>query len=337
MKADVSQLEQGQIISHPETLPGCVRLARIRNTRNNTSAGNKKLVVIKKYFISDITESEDDDDIDVTSHIQHEVASMRQFDHPNIVKCLTSLVYSGQIWVVTPLAMFGSVRHLLEHESFRQGLPELVICLILRDVCHGLEYLHSQGVVHRSVRSSHILVNDNAAVLSGLRYSTGLQATGEGKPNLYSYPLHGVAHNLSWLAPEILQQNLLGYNEASDLYSLAVTMCEMANGVVPFSDMQPTLMMVEKLHGASATVLAQDNFSSHFHQLVAACCSIEQQQRPTARDLLGHPCIKQLKKTNTTIGTLLSSHMEIQFTPADEDSLKEDTKQETLSVSAWKF
>ena len=57
MKADVSQLEQGQIISQPETLPGCVQLARIRNTRNNTSAGNKKLVVIKKYFISDITES----------------------------------------------------------------------------------------------------------------------------------------------------------------------------------------------------------------------------------------------------------------------------------------
>ena len=335
MKADVSQLEQGQIISSPETLAGCVQVARVRNMRNNNS-GSKKLVVIKKYYLSDISGDEEDDDIDVTSHIQHEVASMRQFDHPNIVKCMTSLVYSGQIWVVTPLAQFGSVRHLLKHESFSQGLPELVICLILRDICHGLEYLHSQGVVHRSVRASHILVTDNTAILSGLRYSTGLQATGEGKPNLYSYPLHGVTSNLSWLAPEILQQNLLGYNESSDIYSLAVTMCEMANGVVPFSDMQPTLMMVEKLHGASPTVLGH-NFSSHFHQLVAACCSMEQQQRPTARDLLGHPCVKQLKKTNTTLGTLLSSQMEIEFMPADKSSLEEESKQDKLSVSAWKF
>ena len=66
--------------------------------------------------------------------------------------------------------------------------------------------------------------------------SIHFQATGEGKPNLYSYPLHGVTANLAWLAPEILQQNLLGYNESSDIYSLAVTICEMANGVVPFRE-----------------------------------------------------------------------------------------------------
>ena len=76
-------------------------------------------------------------------------------------------------------------------------------------------------MVHRAVRASHVLVTDSGAVLSGLRYSTGLQATGDGKPNLYSYPLHGVNANLAWLAPEILQQNLLGYNESSDIYSLA--------------------------------------------------------------------------------------------------------------------
>ena len=29
---------------------------------------------------------------------------MKQFEHPNLLPCLTSLVVGGQVWVVTPLA-----------------------------------------------------------------------------------------------------------------------------------------------------------------------------------------------------------------------------------------
>ena len=87
------------------------------------------------------------------------------------------------------------------------------------------------------------------------RYCTPLHSTGESRSNLYNFPLHGVAGNLSWLAPEMLQQNLLGYNETSDIYSLAVTLCEMANGIVPFSEMPPTLMLLEKLRGAAPKLM----------------------------------------------------------------------------------
>ena len=101
---------------------------------------------------------------------------MKQFEHPNLLPCLTSLVVGGQVWVVTPLAEWArsvdllcmyylsttdcSVRDLLRHETFRSGLPELAICLVLRDLCHALDYLHHQGVVHRAVRASHILGED---------------------------------------------------------------------------------------------------------------------------------------------------------------------------------
>ena len=328
IQADASQFDLGQLISAPSSLPGCVQLARLRNTRTNT----KRLVVVKRYNLAELTR----EDEEVTGHIQHEVSSMKQFEHPNILPCLTSLVSGQEVWLVSPLAEFGSVRDLLAQEAFSQGLPELMICLVLRDLCHALEYLHHQGVVHRAVRASHILLTESSAILTGLRYSTGLQATGEGKPNLYSYPLHGVTANLAWLAPEILQQNLLGYNESSDIYSLAVTVCEMANGVVPFSEMVPTLMMVEKLQGAAPGIIQAEAVSSHLHQLVAVCCSLEQQLRPTARDLLGHPCIKQLKKTNTTLGTLLSEVSKIQFSPSDKSEIKDKCTSSKQQIS-WIF
>ena len=332
-KPERSHFLLGPVLAEPQSIPGYVHLARQKNSLRN--------VVIKRYSLKQFLHGEVEED--PTIYIQHEVTSMRQFKNPNIQTCITSFVWDTEVWVVTPLMSYGSVKDLMT-THMPEGLPELACCLLVRDLCQALQYLHSQGVVHRAVRASHVLLRDSgAAVLAGLRYCTGLQATGEGRPNLYTYPLHGVAGNLAWLAPEILQQNLLGYNETSDIYSLAVTICEMANGVVPFSEMPATLMLVEKLRGACPTLMDRTTveegmdmgqptdsgvgdsvgsfptvlggggtpaynsrqYSQQFHHLVTQCSQLHSSDRPSAQDLLGHPFIKQLKKTNTTLLTLI--------------------------------
>ena len=53
------------------------------------------------------------------------------------------------------------------------------------------------------------------------------------------------------------------YNEKSDIYSLAVTACEMANGLVPFSEMPGTLMLLEKLRGAAPKLLDKTTFDDN--------------------------------------------------------------------------
>ena len=136
LKADPSLLEVGQMIGGCSSLPGSVHVARLRTSKQQLV---EKLFAVKKYFLSDI-----EDDVSVTNHIHHEVSSLKQFDHPNILSCWTSLVTRDQVWVVTSLAEYSSVRDLLSREVFCDGLPELAICLIIRDLCHGLEYLHSQ-------------------------------------------------------------------------------------------------------------------------------------------------------------------------------------------------
>lgn len=138
--------------------------------------------------------------------------------------------------------------------SSTTGLPEIIVCLILRDVLFGLEYMHRKGYIHRSIRASHILLNQTKAVLCGFRESSALINKGERTDKLYDLPPNSVK-SLNWMAPEVLAQNLNGYNQLSDVYSIGITACELANGLEPFSNMPTTFMLTEKMRGNQPALL----------------------------------------------------------------------------------
>ncbi len=94
----------------------------------------------------------------------------------------------------------------------------------------------------------------------------------------YDYPLHVAETNLNWMSPEFLQQNLLGYNEKTDVYSLGVTACEAANGAAPFAEMPATLMLLEKFRGAAPKLIDASTFAEQQQQQL----HLQQQQQEQA-------------------------------------------------------
>ena len=143
---------------------------------------------------------------------------------------------------------YGSALDLIQ-TNFVYGLPEPVICGILRDVLQAVIYLHAKGYIHRNIRANHILVScKGQAVLTGLDDAYCIVEKGRWQRAVYDYPSQP-ENSLCWLSPELLQQNLRGYNEKSDIYSLGITACEMANGVSPYTDLQSTELLISKLQG----------------------------------------------------------------------------------------
>lgn len=97
------------------------------------------------------------------------------------------------------------------------------------------------------------------ACICGMRYSCEVVKNGKWQRTTFNFPRSNTS-NLKWLSPELLQQDLRGYNEKSDIYSLGITVCELANGVVPFSGCPDTLMLTEKVRGFIPNIIDRSTY-----------------------------------------------------------------------------
>ncbi|XP_007641773.1 STE20-related kinase adapter protein alpha isoform X1 [Cricetulus griseus] len=191
---------------------------------------------------------------EMVTFLQGELHVSKLFSHPNIVPYRATFISDNELWVVTSFMAYGSAKDLIG-THFMDGMNELAIAYILQGVLKALDYIHHMGYVHRSVKASHILISmDGKVYLSGLRSNLSMISHGQRQRAVHDFPKYSVKV-LPWLSPEVLQQNLQGYDAKSDIYSVGITACELANGHVPFKDMPATQMLLEKLNGTVPCLL----------------------------------------------------------------------------------
>lgn len=250
---------------------------------------------------------------------QNEIFIMRQLNHPNILKLESSFVFGYDIFLAHKCCKYGSCKDVMERFLI-VGFPETIVSLIARDILQAIDYLHKKGYIHRSIRASHILLDD-VAVLTGFKEAVNMIQNGKRIKHFFN--LAQSAKELIWAAPEVLEQNLCGYTEKSDIYSFGITLCELGNNITPFQEMSNTLMLTEKLKGfqpslldsstytgdgnsgdantdyfATRKIYATRKLSDPFHNFVEICLHKDANTRPNAEKLLSHPFIKQSRYTN---------------------------------------
>nr|XP_017523720.1 STE20-related kinase adapter protein alpha isoform X1 [Manis javanica]XP_017523796.1 STE20-related kinase adapter protein alpha isoform X1 [Manis javanica] len=191
---------------------------------------------------------------EMVTFLQGELHVSKLFNHPNILPYRATFIADNELWVVTSFMAYGSAKDLIS-THFMDGMNELAIAYILQGVLKALDYIHHMGYVHRSVKASHILISaDGKVYLSGLRSNLSMISHGQRQRVVHDFPKYSIKV-LPWLSPEVLQQNLQGYDAKSDIYSVGITACELANGHVPFKDMPATQMLLEKLNGTVPCLL----------------------------------------------------------------------------------
>jgi serine/threonine-protein kinase OSR1/STK39 len=103
--------------------------------------------------------------------IQAEVRSMKLSHHVNVLDLLCCFVVKSDLWLVMPLMDKGSCHYVMRmlRKSGKllegQGLPEEAVATILREMLHGLEYIHGQHQIHRDIKAGNILLNASGRVV----------------------------------------------------------------------------------------------------------------------------------------------------------------------------
>lgn len=176
------------------------------------------------------------DDPQFIKRFEQEAKLLAKLQHPHILPIHDYGESEGYTYMVMPWVTGGDLTRLFRTRQF--SLAE--IGRIISQVGDALDYAHTQGVIHRDVKPSNILIDVRG---NCLLTDFGIAKLVEGTSNLTG--TGGVIGTPSYMSPEQgLGQTLDG---RSDIYSLGIILYEMVTGQVPFTAETPMAVVIQHI------------------------------------------------------------------------------------------
>ncbi len=166
-------------------------------------------------------------DSNFKTRFEREAEVLRGLEHPNIVPILDYGEEGGLIYIVMPFMEVGTLSDFMEtgYLNLEQSAK------IIDQITSALQYAHDAGVIHRDVKPSNILIDeDGNAWLSDF----GFAYVHDASLSLTGSALIGTP---AYMAPEIVSGKSV--TPASDQYSLAVVLYNLSTGCLPYDAETP--------------------------------------------------------------------------------------------------
>ncbi|KAK9269822.1 hypothetical protein L1049_025395 [Liquidambar formosana] len=165
-----------------------------------------------------------------------EIHILRKLDHPNVMKlqCLVTSRMSCNLYLV-----FEYMEHDLAGLAATPGIKftESQIKCYMQQLLCGLEHCHSRGVLHRDIKGSNLLIDNNGVLKIG---DFGLATFFEPDQK---QPLTSRVVTLWYRAPELLLGST-EYGVAVDLWSTGCVLAQLFSG----KPIMPGRTEVEQMH-----------------------------------------------------------------------------------------
>ena len=170
------------------------------------------------------------------ARFEREIKLLRTLRHPNIVPILSFGEEDGHSYIVMPFYANGTLQDRLGRGTLnpREGGR------LMGQVSAALEYAHRQGIVHRDVKPSNILLDqDENAMLSDF----GFAQVQDASLSLTGSALIGTP---AYMSPEQCTGDPV--DARSDQYSLGVILHQITTGKLPFDADTPMGLVVKHVN-----------------------------------------------------------------------------------------
>jgi tetratricopeptide (TPR) repeat protein len=158
--------------------------------------------------------------------------------HPNVVRVIESGVHDGRPYLVTEHLRGGTLAERALH-----GMRVRELAGVVADIARALDWLHAQGVVHRDVKPSNILLRDDGQAVLG---DFGIATSADAGPSLSEAGT--VLGSPGYMSPE--QASGAPLDGRTDVYSLGVVVFEVLTGALPFGGGDAATVAQRQLHEA---------------------------------------------------------------------------------------
>jgi predicted Ser/Thr protein kinase len=154
---------------------------------------------------------------------QREIETLRQLDHPHIVRFFEAAYENGLYFYAMEYVDGRSLEQVLEEQD---RLPWQEVLDIAMQICPALKHVHDHGIIHRDLKPANILRTHDGVVkltdfgIAKVFAQSHLTATG------------GVVGTAEYLSPE--QAAGKPVSKRSDLYSLGTVLYTLLTGRPPF-------------------------------------------------------------------------------------------------------
>ncbi|KAJ4844400.1 hypothetical protein Tsubulata_002366 [Turnera subulata] len=170
-------------------------------------------------------------------------------------------------------------------------LDEPTIRLYTRHILQGLDYLHTNRLVHCDIKSQNVLVNEDGAKIADFGCARIVEEeTADIKRGRAVSAFSGTP---AFMAPEVARGEEQGF--PADVWAVGCTIVEMATGSNPWAELDDPVSALYRIGFSGDVPECPRWLSQEGRDFLSKCFRTDPKERCTIKELLDHPFLEELE------------------------------------------